>query len=81
MANLMDYLDWRGALTLAISPFNEVDALILAVPHKAYAENGVLEPAALHARFAVPDKALLLDVKGCLSPSAVQAEGMAYWRL
>ena len=58
-----------------------LDALILAVPHKAYAENGVLEPAALHARFAVPDKALLLDVKGCLSPSAVQAEGMAYWRL
>ena len=57
------------------------DALILAVPHKVYAENGVLEPAALHARFAVPDKALLLDVKGCLSPSAVQAEGMAYWRL
>ena len=30
MANLMDYLDWRGDLTLAVSPFNEVDALILA---------------------------------------------------
>ncbi len=30
MANLMDYLDWRGDLTLEISPFNEVDALILA---------------------------------------------------
>ena len=30
MANLMDYLDWRGDLTLDISPFNEVDALILA---------------------------------------------------
>jgi len=26
----MDYLDWRGDLTLAVSPFNEVDALILA---------------------------------------------------
>ena len=23
MANLMDYLDWRGDLTLEISPFNE----------------------------------------------------------
>ena len=32
MANLMDYLDWRGDLTLEISPFNEVDALILAEP-------------------------------------------------
>ena len=31
MANIMDYLDWRGDLTFAQSPFNEVDNLILAV--------------------------------------------------
>ena len=30
MANLMDYLDWRGDLTLDQDPFNEVDNLILA---------------------------------------------------
>ena len=30
MANLLDYLDWRGDLTLAQTPFNEVDNLILA---------------------------------------------------
>ena len=30
MANLLDYLDWRGDLTLDKSPFNEVDNLILA---------------------------------------------------
>ncbi len=30
MANLLDYLDWRGDLTLDQSPFNEVDNLILA---------------------------------------------------
>lgn len=30
MANIMDYLDWRGDLSLAVSPFNEVDALLLA---------------------------------------------------
>ena len=30
MANLLDYLDWRGDLTLAQDPFNEVDNLILA---------------------------------------------------
>ena len=30
MANILDYLDWRGDLTLAQSPFNEVDNLILA---------------------------------------------------
>ena len=30
MANLLDYLDWRGDLTLAQAPFNEVDNLILS---------------------------------------------------
>lgn len=30
MGNLLDYLDWRGDLTLQQSPFNEVDNLILA---------------------------------------------------
>ena len=30
MANILDYLDWRGDLTLLASPFNEVDALLLA---------------------------------------------------
>lgn len=30
MANLLDYLDWRGDLTLKQDPFNEVDNLILA---------------------------------------------------
>jgi len=30
MANMMDYLDWRGDITLDQSPFNEVDNLILA---------------------------------------------------
>lgn len=30
MANIMDYLDWRGDLSLAVSPFNEVDALLMA---------------------------------------------------
>lgn len=30
MANILDYLDWRGDLTFAQSPFNEVDNLILA---------------------------------------------------
>ena len=30
MANIMDYLSWRGDLTLTQDPFNEVDNLILA---------------------------------------------------
>ena len=30
MANMMDFLGWRGDLTFEASPFNEVDNLILA---------------------------------------------------
>lgn len=30
MANILDYVDWRGDLTLDQSPFNEVDNLILS---------------------------------------------------
>ena len=29
MANILDYLDWRGDLPLSVSPFNEVDNFIL----------------------------------------------------
>lgn len=29
-ANLFDYLDWRGDLTLATDPFNEIDGMILS---------------------------------------------------
>ena len=31
MANLMDYLDWRGDLSFRADPFNEVDNLICAL--------------------------------------------------
>lgn len=31
MANILDYMDWRGDLTFAERPFNEVDNLILSV--------------------------------------------------
>ncbi len=31
MANVMDYLDWRGDLSFAVSPFNEVDNYICSV--------------------------------------------------
>ena len=30
MASILDYLDWRGDITFAERPFNEVDNLLLA---------------------------------------------------
>ena len=57
MANMMDYLDWRGDLPFTASPFNEVDNLILAnlsyvnfdgiVPEEGKGEVAI-EQAAMH---------------------------------
>ena len=30
MANMLDYLRWRGDLSLASAPLNDIDALVLA---------------------------------------------------
>ena len=79
MANLMDYLDWRGDLTLEQSPFNEVDNLILAelsfvdfqgtVPGPGEGEGVVLREAAeaFFARFPEGEK---IDM-GVLVPGAI----------
>lgn len=79
MANLMDYLDWRGDLTLAQSPFNEVDNLILAelsfvdfqgiVPGPGEGESVPLAEAAeaFFARFPEGEK---IDM-GVLVPAAI----------
>lgn len=79
MANLLDYLDWRGDLTLEQSPFNEVDNLILAelsfvdfrdiVPAPGEGEGVVLCQAAqaFFARFPAGEK---IDM-GVLVPAAI----------
>ena len=79
MANLLDYLDWRGDLTLAQDPFNEVDNLILAelsfvdfkgiVPAPGKGESVNLRQAAeqYFARFPAGEK---IDM-GVLVPSEI----------
>lgn len=79
MANLMDYLDWRGDLTLEQAPFNEVDNLILAelsfvdfkdsVPAPGMGESVPLRQAAedFFARFPAGEK---IDM-GVLVPDAI----------
>jgi UDP-N-acetyl-D-galactosamine dehydrogenase len=66
---------------LKLSPLDELhglDALILAVPHKAYRS---LTPAGLRARFARPDRALLMDVKGFFNREAAAEAGITLWRM
>jgi UDP-N-acetyl-D-galactosamine dehydrogenase len=56
----------------------ELDALILAVPHAAYRE---LSPSDLRSRFARPERALIMDVKGFFDRKAMAEAGIALWRL
>ena len=79
MANLLDYLDWRGDLTLAQAPFNEVDNLILAevsfvdfsgiVPPPGMGQSVPLHTAA-EAFFARFPKGEKIDM-GVLVPDAI----------
>ena len=64
-----------------LSPLEEVqgvDALILAVSHKAYRS---LTPADLRTRFARPERALIMDVKGFFDREALAEAGISLWRL
>ena len=79
MANLLDYLDWRGDLLLSQSPFNEVDNLVLAelsfvdfkgiVPAPGEGESVPLQAAA-KAFFARVPEGEKIDM-GVLVPDAI----------
>ena len=48
MANIMDYLAWRGDISLAYSPFNDLDSLALSLlSYLTYTEPGPLRELAL----------------------------------
>ena len=64
------------ALTLGpLDALRDLDALILAVSHRAYLAAG---PAALRARLR--SDGVLIDVKACLAPADFPAP-LAYWQL
>ena len=67
-----------GQTLLPQEDLHDLDGLILAVSHKAYAG---LTPAAVKALFAAPDNAVVLDVKSFFDVAAMRAAGIDYWRL
>ena len=67
-----------GLELVSWSDLTALDAVILAVPHAAYLEHS---PASFQAVFADPQRGALMDIKGALDPGAVEAQGLAYWRL
>lgn len=70
--------DARAAYGLELAPFEdlrELDALVLAVPHRAYLELG---PARLAATLA--PNGILADVRSTLDPAQLPS-GIRYWSL
>lgn len=57
---------------------NNLDALILAVPHDDY---HTLTPNQLAAMFRIPQCSLLMDIKGFCNPEELSAAGIEVWRL
>lgn len=77
-ADPAEALSEYGQKLLPLEDLRHLDALILAVGHAAYA---ALTPEEIRARFAAPDKAVLLDVKAFFDPAAMRAAGIDYRRL
>lgn len=67
-----------GQRLVPIEELTDLDAIVLAVPHKAYA---AMSPQDLRARLAEPDRGVVLDVKSLYDPAAMREAGLAYWRL
>ena len=53
MANILDYLDWRGDLTLAERGFNEVDNLLMA--ELCFLDFSGIVPADFSASVSLPE--------------------------
>ncbi|MDD6088397.1 MAG: nucleotide sugar dehydrogenase [Desulfovibrionaceae bacterium] len=78
---MADPLEAEREYGIALHPMEdlkELDALILAVSHRAFLP---FDPKSNKERFADPEKALILDVKGCLPRQQFLDAGYSYWRL
>ncbi|WP_305041808.1 nucleotide sugar dehydrogenase [Geoalkalibacter sp.] len=72
----------RHEYDLKLTPWEEVgalDAVILAVSHRQYAE---LTPLRLREMTANGNgRGVVIDVKSLLNPAAIREQGLVYWRL
>ena len=66
-----------GLHTVALNKIRNVDAVVLAVAHKAYQDMGLARIAALCRQ----GQSLLVDIKGMFKPEEAEQLGIRYWRL
>ena len=78
LADPEEALDTYGFELTELQRMDALDALIFAVPHRAYAE---WELESLKNRCASPENPILLDIKGMWDRNRALSLGFAYWRL
>ncbi|MRR17097.1 MAG: nucleotide sugar dehydrogenase [Deltaproteobacteria bacterium] len=66
-----------GIDLVSLKDIKDVDAVILAVAHRAYQELGIEKISSLCRR----GRAILLDIKTVFTPDQARALGITYWRL
>ena len=67
-----------GQTLLPLEELRDLDAIVVAVPHAAYA---AMKPEDLRSRLADPERGVVLDVKSLFDPAAMHKAGVEYWRL
>jgi len=77
LADPDEALKYYGVDLQPLDQIKDLDAVILAVLHREYRQQG-LEAI---ARRCADSNALIIDVKGCFSPEAARKLGVTYWRL
>ena len=77
LADPAEALKYYGVDLQPLSQIKDLDAVILAVMHREYREQGL---DAIAGRCA-DSNALVIDVKGCFSPEEARRSGITYWRL
>ena len=78
LADAGEALREYGLTLTALEDMRDLDAAVFAVNHASYVS---LDIEALRPRFARPDKAILLDIKGLWQRERALRAGYIYWRL
>jgi UDP-N-acetyl-D-glucosamine/UDP-N-acetyl-D-galactosamine dehydrogenase len=77
LADPQEARKYYGVNLRPLDQIKDVDAVILAVMHRQYLEEGLEGIAGMCAG----RNALVIDVKGCFRPEEAHPSGVTYWRL
>ncbi len=78
LADAREAMHEYGLTLTSLEDMRDLDVAVFAVNHKEYASLALKD---LRPRFVLPDKAILLDIKGMWQREQAEEAGYVYWRL